>query len=186
MKARFLAVSCLMCAVLGFGLVSAAGGGEKADMGARHSAVIPQLAVVCTGWHALCSGSTDCQVNGEGVDCDCWRVNETHIVEMSEIQNIRVKRLTEARCTNRHPCDVDEAPVCAAIKDGRHEVEGINYPGSRRFLIADGVASTSRRPVIQPQTVMLVISTGPSATPHPARKRRIHPTRIGLCAASAA
>ena len=133
MKARFLTITCMTWAVMGVALASPAGAGEKADMGARHSAVVPQLAVACTGWHALCSASTDCQVNSEGVDCDCWRVNETHIVETSEIQDIKVKRLTEARCTNKHPCDVDEAPVCAAIQDGRYEVEGIKYPWVSTF-----------------------------------------------------
>jgi len=82
----------------------------------------PQALVVCTGWHALCSASTDCRVNGETADCDCLRVDETHIVETSEIQDLAVKRLTLARCTGKHPCDVDEAPVCRAI--GRARLRG--------------------------------------------------------------
>ena len=133
MKARYLAITYMTLAVMGAGAASLAGAGVKAGVGAYRSAVIPQLAVVCTGWHALCSGSTDCQVNSEGVDCDCWRVNETHIVETSEIQDLKVKHLTQARCTNKHPCDVDEAPVCAAIQDGRYEVEGIKYPWVSTF-----------------------------------------------------
>lgn len=80
-----------------------------------------------TGWHALCSGSTDCQMNGDMADCACWRVNETHIVETSEIQDPAVKRRTAVKCANKHPCNVDEAPVCQAIKDGQYEVEGVAY-----------------------------------------------------------
>lgn len=135
MKTRVLAITCFTWALMGLGLASVAGAGEKANLDASHSAVAPQLGVACTGWHALCSGSTDCQLRsgGDGVDCDCWRVNETHIVMTSEIQDIRIKRMTEARCTNRHPCDMDEAPVCAAIKDGRYEVEGFNYPWVSTF-----------------------------------------------------
>ena len=127
MKARFSAITCVMLAVMSLGMASVAGTGEKADPGDSHSAVAPQLGVACTGWHALCSGVTDCQLSSEGVDCDCWRVNEPYIVMTSEIQDVKVKRMTEIRCTNRHPCDVDEAPVCGAINDGRYEVEGVNY-----------------------------------------------------------
>ena len=118
---------CMMLAVLGLGLVPLAGTGEKPEPGAGHSAVVPQLGVACTGWHALCSGVTDCQLSNEGAECDCWRVNEPHIVMTSEIPDEKVKRMTETRCTNRHPCDVDEAPVCAAINEGRYEVDGVIY-----------------------------------------------------------
>ena len=120
MKARFSAITCVMLAVMSLGMASVAGTGEKADPGDSHSAVAPQLGVACTGWHALCSGVTDCQLSSEGVDCDCWRVNEPYIVMTSEIQDVKVKRMTEIRCTNRHPCYVDEAPVCGAINDGRY------------------------------------------------------------------
>jgi hypothetical protein len=103
-------------------------GKESAERGQT-----PQAVVACTGWHALCSGSTDCQVNGDRVDCDCWRVNETHIVETSEIQDPAVKRRTERRCTDQHPCDLDEAPVCAAIASGEYAVDGERYPWVSTF-----------------------------------------------------
>ena len=87
----------------------------------------PQDLVVCTGWHALCTASTDCKLYGTKADCDCMRVNETHIVETSSIQDVAVRRLTQARCTNRHPCKVDQAPVCKAIKYGLYEVDNVKY-----------------------------------------------------------
>jgi hypothetical protein len=89
----------------------------EAQVGANHSTYhLPQDFVVCTGWHALCSASTDCKMNGDKADCDCFRVNETHIVETSAIQDAAAKRRTQIECTNAHPCDVDQAPVCKAIK----------------------------------------------------------------------
>lgn len=91
------------------------------------SADEPQIGVACTGWHALCSVSTDCKMRGDKADCDCLRVNETHIVEASEIQDQEVRNLTLAKCTNGHPCGVDDAPVCQAIKDGQYEVDGVRY-----------------------------------------------------------
>ncbi|MFN4143326.1 hypothetical protein [Aestuariivirga sp.] len=87
----------------------------------------PQLLVVCTGWHALCSASPDCRIKGAKAECDCLRVNETHIVETSEIQDDGVKRITMERCTDETPCAVDEAPVCEAIRSGNYEVENIRY-----------------------------------------------------------
>ncbi|MDD2581607.1 MAG: hypothetical protein PHR66_06400 [Desulfuromonadaceae bacterium] len=87
----------------------------------------PQKIVVCTGWHALCSASPDCTMNGDKADCDCMRVNETHIMVTSEIQDAAVKRLTQIKCTNVHPCDVDQAPVCKAIKYGQYEVDNVKY-----------------------------------------------------------
>ncbi len=87
----------------------------------------PQDFVVCTGWHALCSASFDCQISGDKAYCDCMRVNETHIVETDAIQDTAVKRMTEVKCTNVHPCDVDQAPVCKAIKYGQYEVENVKY-----------------------------------------------------------
>ena len=88
---------------------------------------VPQDFVVCTGWHALCTASPDCKMNGDTADCDCMRVNENHIVATSEIQDIAVKRLTLAECTNEHPCDVDQAPVCKAIQYGQYAVDGVKY-----------------------------------------------------------
>lgn len=87
----------------------------------------PQDFVVCTGWHALCSASADCKMNNDRADCDCFRVNETHIVETDEIQDTAVKRLTNAKCTDEHPCATDEAPVCKAIKDGQYQVKDVSY-----------------------------------------------------------
>lgn len=87
----------------------------------------PQTLVICTGWHALCSDSTDCKVSGDKAICDCFRVNETHLVEVSEIQDLDVKRQTAAKCTEEHPCALDEAPVCQTIKDGQYEVDNVDY-----------------------------------------------------------
>lgn len=87
----------------------------------------PQELVVCTGWHALCSASPDCRMNGDKADCDCLRVNENHIVMTTEIQDPEVKLLTLAKCTVKHPCEVDEAPVCKAIKSGAYKVQDVKY-----------------------------------------------------------
>jgi hypothetical protein len=95
--------------------------------GTRHIVAEPQELVVCTGWHALCSASTDCKVTGDRADCDCLSVDETHIVMTNEIQDAAVKQMTQAKCTDRHPCDVDEAPVCGAIRDGRYKVAHVKY-----------------------------------------------------------
>lgn len=118
-------VASMTIAVVPAGLADTHGkAGERSD----NAAVEPQTAVVCTGWHALCTGSTDCQTNGgDMADCACWRVNETHIVLTSEIQDPAVKRLTQARCTSRNNCDVDEAPVCSVISDGEYEVDQVKY-----------------------------------------------------------
>lgn len=98
--------------------------GERSE----RAAVEPQLAVVCTGWHALCTGSVDCQTTGGGMaDCACWRVNETHIVVTSEIQDPTVKRLTQTRCTSKNACGIDEAPVCSAIRDGQYKVDEVKH-----------------------------------------------------------
>lgn len=87
----------------------------------------PQAAVVCSGWHALCSASPDCRVDGDTADCDCLAVNEAHIVETDAIQDPAVKRTTLARCTNAHPCDIDQAPVCDAIRTGQYDVDHVAY-----------------------------------------------------------
>ncbi|HEY0919576.1 hypothetical protein [Devosia sp.] len=86
-----------------------------------------QVFVVCTGWHALCSASQDCPVNGQRADCDCLRVNETHVVYTAEIQDPDARAATSAKCTRDHPCDVDEAPVCQVIRDGTYTVDGTPY-----------------------------------------------------------
>jgi hypothetical protein len=56
------------------------------------------------------------------------RVNETHFVLTNEIQDTEVRNLTQAKCTNEHPCDVDQAPVCTAIKTGQYEVNVTSAP----------------------------------------------------------
>ena len=93
----------------------------------RSSTNAPQSAVVCTGWHALCSASTDCQMNGDKANCDCMRVNETHIVDTESIQDLALKHMTLVKCTTEHPCSVDQAPVCGAIKNGEYTVDGVPY-----------------------------------------------------------
>lgn len=93
----------------------------------RSASEVPQDFVTCTGWHALCSASPDCRMNGDKADCDCLRVNETHIVATSEIRDLAVKRLTLAQCTKEHPCNLDQAPVCTAIRDGQYQVDNIKY-----------------------------------------------------------
>lgn len=102
----------------------AARAGEKTSSRTHN---LPQDLVVCTGWHALCSASNDCKMNGGTADCDCLRVNENHVVQTSSIQDPLVKHLTDAKCTTAHPCDVDEAPVCHAIKSGQYKVDNTRY-----------------------------------------------------------
>ena len=103
----------------------AAQAGEKTNIQTNN---LPQDFVVCTGWHALCSASYDCKLNGgTTADCDCLRVNENHIVQTSSIRDPSVKHLTDAKCTTRHPCKVDEAPVCQAIKSGQYKVDNTRY-----------------------------------------------------------
>jgi len=101
----------------------------QAGLDARfhHPRDVPQSLVVCTGWHALCSASTDCQVTGNRADCDCLQVDENHIVMTDEIQDAAVKRQTQARCTEARPCDVDDAPVCKAIAQGQYRVDKLRY-----------------------------------------------------------
>lgn len=99
--------------------------------GCRHSGgragTTPEEAVVCMGKHALCSASFDCRIRGEMADCDCSPVDEIHIVLTGAIQDVEIKRQTRAKCTSAHGCAVDEAPVCAAIRDGKYEVDGATY-----------------------------------------------------------
>jgi len=103
--------------------------GQAGEQNESRTHNLPQEFVVCTGWHALCSASPDCRMNDDKVtaDCDCLRVNETHIVETSAIQDSAVKHLTRALCTNKHPCDLDQAPVCKSIRYGQYEVDSVRY-----------------------------------------------------------
>ena len=114
MRFKFIAITCIIWIAMSYGSICLAEEDEKTDNGTYIDA--PQDFVVCTGWHALCTASNDCKMNGDKADCDCMRVNETHIVETNEIQDAAVKHLTQVKCTNEHPCDVDQAPVCKAIK----------------------------------------------------------------------
>ncbi|MDE3201974.1 MAG: hypothetical protein KGN79_13750, partial [Acidobacteriota bacterium] len=107
--------------------------GEKAQVEqqekskTQNSANQPQDFVLCTGWHALCTSSSDCQMNGDKADCDCMRVDETHIVATAEIQDLPVKLATQAKCTVKHPCNVDQAPICKSIRSGTYEVDNVQY-----------------------------------------------------------
>lgn len=105
---------------------SARHAGEASRRGG-HEMDVPQAFVVCTGWHALCTASPDCRMAGDRAGCDCMRVDETHIVATGEIQDPVVKRLTETRCTEKDPCDVDRAPICKAIRDGTYRVDDVRY-----------------------------------------------------------
>lgn len=127
MSIKALAVMFATLAAMNCGAAVFAAAGEKTRAGAPDFVDAPQEAVVCNGWHALCSDSPDCRRVGDKARCDCMRVDETHIVETASIQDIAVKRLTQAKCTSKHPCDVDQAPVCDAIKSGRYKVENVRY-----------------------------------------------------------
>ena len=114
-----LLVACITCVTMGYSPVC------LAQSHSTHNE--PQASVVCTGWHALCSASTDCQVNGDKAFCDCLRVHENHILLTSEIQDPLVQHATRVKCTTEHPCDVDQAPVCNAIKEGQYKVDDVKY-----------------------------------------------------------
>ena len=101
--------------------------GDATERSTANVVASAQDFVVCTGWHALCSASPDCRMKGDKAECDCMRVDETHIVATSEIQDVAVKRLTQTSCTDQQPCDVDQAPVCKAIKTGQYRVDNVRY-----------------------------------------------------------
>ena len=127
MRFRFLAITCIIWIAMSYWMICLAEAGEQREISTRNFIETPQDFVVCTGWHALCTASPDCKMNGDTADCDCLRVNETHIVATSEIQDTAVKRLTLAECTNEHPCEVDQAPVCKAIRYGQYKVDDVKY-----------------------------------------------------------
>jgi hypothetical protein len=127
MRSKLLAIACITWIAMSCGLISLAEVGEKTDNSTNSSAEVPQDIVVCTGWHALCTASHNCTMRGDKADCDCMRVNETHIVVTSEIQDADVKNQTAVQCTNKHPCGVDQAPVCFAIKSGEYKVDDVKY-----------------------------------------------------------
>ena len=104
----------------------------------------PQETVECSGWHAVCALATDCKLAALATGpapptatCDCWKVTEQHMVMTSNIKNetfgnVQMKELTQAVCTNNHPCGLDEAPVCSAIKamvPNDHWVSTFSYRG---------------------------------------------------------
>lgn len=107
----------------------------------------PEGFVVCSGWHALCSASPDCKMNGDKADCDCMRVNETHIVETSAIHNLVVKRQTLTKCTQQHPCKLDQAPVCKTIRDGKYEVDRVKYNWVSTYSYRGWCSLLERKPV---------------------------------------
>lgn len=117
----------LIWTVMSYSAVCLAQVGDKANHSEHDAVDAPQDMVVCTGWHALCTASPDCRMNGDKADCDCMRVNETHIVLTSEIQDPPVKLQTLAECTTKHPCAVDQAPICKVIEQGRYKVDNTKY-----------------------------------------------------------
>ena len=127
MRIRFFAITCITWITMSYWPICLAEAGEKRESSTQNYIDEPQEFVVCTGWHALCTESTDCKMNGDMADCDCFRVNETHIVETDAIQDPAVKRQTLDKCTNKHPCDIDQAPVCKAIKYGQYKVNKVKY-----------------------------------------------------------
>lgn len=124
MRYQFLAITCMTWIALGYAPLCLAEAGKNTDRSTHTFPNAPQEIVVCTGWHALCTASPDCRRNG---DCDCMRVNEAHIMVTSEIKDSAVKRMTQVKCTNAHPCEVDKAPVCEAIRSGQYEVDNVKY-----------------------------------------------------------
>ena len=136
MRFKFLAIMCLIWIAMSYGSICLADVGEETDNGTNID--VPQDFVVCTGWHALCTASPDCIMNGDKADCDCMRVNETNIVATSEIQDTEIKNLTQAKCTNEHPCDVDQAPIAAPSRMDHMKQMELSTIGYRPILIAVG------------------------------------------------
>jgi hypothetical protein len=125
MRLSFSAITCMFWVATGSWTIGS--GRAATNENTPSSSDAPQDFVVCTGWHALCTASPDCRVNGARADCDCMRVNETHIVWTGEIQDLVAKRLTIAECTTQHPCGADQAPICKVIADGKYEVDRVRY-----------------------------------------------------------
>jgi hypothetical protein len=130
MKIQLLSITGIAWIAMSYGTLCFAETGENAENRNRRISDVPQDFIVCTGWHALCTESTDCEIDemNDGIaNCDCLRVNETHIVATSEIQDPVAKRLTLAKCTNERPCNLDDAPVCRAIKYRKYKVDHVKY-----------------------------------------------------------
>jgi hypothetical protein len=117
--------------------------GSNAGLGAA-----PEQFVVCTGWHALCSASPDCRQRGDKADCDCMRVNETHIVLTDAIQDPELKIQTLAQCTEGSPCGVDQAPVCSAIRERRYRVGGVEQEWVSTFSYRGWCSLLAQKPVL--------------------------------------
>jgi hypothetical protein len=127
MRFQLSAITCLTWVAISCSPICLAQAGEKTEKNTHNPPDAPQAFVVCTGWHALCTASPDCQMYDGAANCDCMRVYENHIVETDAIRDAAVKRLTLAKCTDEHPCDVDQAPVCKTIKDGQYKVDHVKY-----------------------------------------------------------
>jgi hypothetical protein len=154
MRLQLLAIACVVGMSVSCWTDATRRPGEGAAAGSSESpADAPELIVVCTGWHALCSASPDCTLNGSEADCDCLRVNETHIVLTSEIQDAVVKRQTLAQCTREHPCDVDQAPVCGAIAAGQYEVDDVAYKWVSTYSYRGWCSLLEQKPVACDQRV---------------------------------
>lgn len=144
MTFQFLAITCVTWIAINYGPTCLAQTGKN-----THKPIDePQGLVVCTGWHALCSASTDCQMDGDKATCDCLRVNEPHIVLTTEIQDAAVKRLTQEKCTNKHPCDVDQAPICKAIKAGQYKVGNVKYDWVSTYSYRGWCSILERKPIV--------------------------------------
>jgi hypothetical protein len=145
MRFQFLAITCMTWIAMSYWPICLA---ETLDQKTDSNiSDVPQEFVVCTGWHALCSASPDCKMNGDKANCDCLRVNETHIVETTEIQDVAVKRLTRAKCTNEHTCELDQAPVCKAIKDGQYRVDNVKYDWVSTYSYRGWCSLLDRKPI---------------------------------------
>lgn len=123
---KVIALDFFVLCLIGF-FLNTASWGQDFKISVPVKPDVPQLSVECSGWHALCNATTDCRLNGNQADCDCWRVKEIHIVVPSAIQDRNLKKLTQKKCTILHPCTIDEAPVCKAIQSGQYKVDGVKY-----------------------------------------------------------
>jgi hypothetical protein len=70
MKAKFPVITSVAWAAISPGRLCPAIAGEIEAARSDRSAVDPKFLVACTGWHALCSGSADCQLTADGAACE--------------------------------------------------------------------------------------------------------------------
>ncbi len=172
MRFQILTFIGLICLAMLYGPICLAEVGGNTNNSTQNFSDVPQEFVVCTGWHALCSASTDCIRHGDTANCDCYRVNEAHVVETNEIQDNLVKNLTLSECTKKHPCDVDQSPVCYAIKYGQYKVNEVKYDWVSTFSYRGWCSLLNLKPTACDQNAKL------SVTPLHALKIRIHPIQI--------